>query len=67
MSGGELLDKRVDWVAVTKEYLNELYDQIDKQKHEIEEQEDQIGTLLGALAKARIGHRMVPVYREKAA
>lgn len=66
MAGGELLDKRVDWVAVTKEYLNELYEEIHHLKAETEEMEDQIGTLLEALAKARIGHRMAPVYRKAA-
>lgn len=75
MAGGEPLDKRVDWVAVTKEYLNELYDKIagltsevDLLTHETEELEDRIGTLLYELGELRISGRSKPaIYRKKKA
>lgn len=82
MAGGEPLDKRVDWVAVTKEYLNELYDkvagqaqqiaaltnEVDLLTHETEELEDRIGTLLYELGELRISGRSKPaIYRKKKA
>lgn len=66
MSGGEILDKRVDWVSVTKEYLSEMRGKIDFLTHKSEELEDQVATLLAELAGERMKYRRPPVYRKAA-
>ena len=66
MAGGELLDKRVDWRAVTTQFLDELYEEIHRLRAEIEEQEDQIATLIHELGVARIKHNSPAVYRKVA-
>lgn len=77
----ELMDKKVDWVSVTREYLYELRDEntelkrkvlelqweIDFLQHEYEHMEDQVATALAEIARIRVGKRKAPVYRKKAA